>query len=125
MALTPGARLGPHEIISLLGEGGMGEVYRARDTRLGRDVAIKTSRAQFNERFMIEARAIAALNHPNICTLYGVGPDYLVMEQARSARRTIHQATNGDKPTSQQTGVKPTRSAAMPIRGEMPVCRTP
>jgi len=58
----------------------MGEVYRARDTRLGRDVAIKTSAAQFTDRFEREARAIASLNHPNICTLYDVGPNYLVME---------------------------------------------
>ena len=58
----------------------MGEVYRARDTRLGRDVAIKISKEQFTERFEREARAIAALNHPNICQLYDVGPNYLVME---------------------------------------------
>ena len=58
----------------------MGQVYRARDTRLGRDVAIKTAKQQFSERFEREARAIAALNHPNICTLFDVGPNYLVME---------------------------------------------
>ena len=58
----------------------MGEVYRARDTRLGRDVAIKVSHEQFSERFDREARAVAALNHPNICALYDVGPNYLVME---------------------------------------------
>jgi serine/threonine protein kinase len=80
MAFSVGARLGPYEILVLLGAGGMGEVYKARDTRLNRAVAIKTSRAQFTERFEREARAIAALNHPNICTLYDVGPDYLVME---------------------------------------------
>ncbi len=80
MALVPGQRLGPYEIIARLGEGGMGEVWRARDTRLGRDVAIKTSHQQFNERFEREARAVAALNHPNVCHLYDVGPDYLVME---------------------------------------------
>jgi len=78
--LTPGARLGPYEILAPIGKGGMGEVWKARDTRLGRDVAIKISAAQFTERFEREARAIAALNHPNICTLYDVGPDYLVME---------------------------------------------
>ncbi len=58
----------------------MGEVWRARDPRLNRDVAIKTSAAQFSERFEREAQAIAALNHPHICQLYDVGPDYLVME---------------------------------------------
>ncbi len=78
--LNPGVRLGPYEILSPLGAGGMGEVYRARDTRLGRDVAIKVSRQQFNERFDREARAISAPNHPNICALYDVGPDFLVME---------------------------------------------
>lgn len=58
----------------------MGKVYRARDTRLGRDVAIKICAEQFSERFEHEARAVAALNHPNICTLHDVGPNYLVME---------------------------------------------
>ena len=73
-------RFGPYEVISLLGEGGMGQVYKARDTRLDRIVALKTSRAQFTDRFAREARATAALNHPHIATLYDVGPDYLVME---------------------------------------------
>ena len=80
MSLAAGERLGPYEIQSLLGQGGMGEVYRAKDTRLGRDVAIKISHQQFNERFDREARVISSLNHPNICALYDVGPDYLVME---------------------------------------------
>jgi len=80
MHLAPGARLGPFEILAQLGAGGMGEVYKARDTRLDRIVAVKTSRQAFTERFEREARAIAALNHPNICQLYDVGPDYLVME---------------------------------------------
>ena len=80
MSLPAGAKLGPYEILALIGAGGMGEVYRARDTRLGRDVAIKVSAQQFTERFEREARSIAALNHPNICTLYDVGPNYLVME---------------------------------------------
>ena len=80
MALIPGTRLGPYEILGPIGEGGMGEVYRARDTRLHRDVAVKVSMARFSERFEREARAVAALNHPNICTLHDVGPDYLVME---------------------------------------------
>src|ERR1700688_1818348 len=80
MALTIGSRLGPYEIVSPLGKGGMGEVWRARDPRLNRDVAIKISAQQFTDRFEREARAIAALNHKNICTLYDVGPNYLVME---------------------------------------------
>src|SRR5678815_2625519 len=80
MSLTRGDKLGPYEIISLIGAGGMGQVYRARDQRVGRDVAIKVSFEKFNERFEREARAIASLNHPNICQLYDVGPNYLVME---------------------------------------------
>src|SRR5580658_5900758 len=80
MALAFGTKLGPYEIVALIGAGGMGEVYRARDTRLGRVVAIKVSREQFSGRFEREARAVAALNHPNICQLYDVGPNYLVME---------------------------------------------
>jgi eukaryotic-like serine/threonine-protein kinase len=78
--LTTGTRLGPYRIDTKLGEGGMGEVFRAVDTRLGRAVAIKISHEQFSERFEREGRAISALNHPNICTLYDVGPNYLVME---------------------------------------------
>ncbi len=80
MSLAPGAKLGHYEVVSALGKGGMGEVWKARDPRLGRDVAIKVSAAQFTDRFEREARAIAALNHPNICTLFDVGPNYLVME---------------------------------------------
>jgi Tol biopolymer transport system component/predicted Ser/Thr protein kinase len=80
MALDAGQRLGAYEILDAIGAGGMGEVYRARDTRLNRDVAIKVASEKFSERFEREARAIAALNHPNICTLYDVGPNFLVME---------------------------------------------
>src|SRR5947207_16021539 len=80
MPLSPGDRLGPYEIVASIGEGGMGKVYRARDSRLGREVALKVSSARFTDRFEREARAIAALNHPNICTLHDVGPNYLVME---------------------------------------------
>ncbi len=78
--LAPGTRLGPYQILGLLGEGGMGKVYRGLDTRLSRAVAIKISAEQFSKRFEQEARAISALNHPNICTLYDVGPNYLVTE---------------------------------------------
>ena len=80
MTLASGSKLGPYEIISPIGAGGMGEVYRAHDPRVGRDVAIKISAEQFGERFEREARAVAALNHSNICTLHDVGPNYLVME---------------------------------------------
>src|SRR6516162_5678814 len=75
-----GDKLGHYEITELIGKGGMGEVYRGVDTRLGRPVAIKVSAREFNDRFEREARAISALNHPNVCTLYDVGPNYLVME---------------------------------------------
>jgi serine/threonine protein kinase len=90
MALTPGTKLGPYEIVAPLGAGGMGEVYRARDTRLGRDVAIKVLPAHLaanldlKQRLEREAKAISALNHPHICTLHDVGSqdgvDFLVME---------------------------------------------
>ena len=80
MPLGTGDKLGRYEITTLLGKGGMGEVYRARDPQLKRDVAIKVSTAQFTDRFRREAEAVAALNHPNICTLHDVGADHLVME---------------------------------------------
>jgi eukaryotic-like serine/threonine-protein kinase len=90
MAILPGRRLGPYEILSSVGAGGMGEVYRARDTRLDRIVAIKVlpshlaDRSELRERFEREARTIASLNHPHICTLFDIGQqdgiDYLVME---------------------------------------------
>jgi len=90
MPLASGTKLGPYEIVSSAGAGGMGEVYKARDTRLERTVAIKVLPAQFSQdpdlkqRFEREARAISSLNHPNICHLYDVGHedgvDYLVME---------------------------------------------
>src|SRR5690349_4140671 len=90
MAIASGQCLGPYEVLSAIGAGGMGEVYRARDTRLDRIVAIKilpehaADRDGLRERFEREAKAISALNHPHICTLYDVGhqngTDYLVME---------------------------------------------
>jgi Tol biopolymer transport system component/predicted Ser/Thr protein kinase len=80
MAFSLGDKLGPYEIVGLIGKGGMGELYRGIDTRLGRPVAIKISAREFSDRFEREARAISALNHPHICTLYDVGPNYLVME---------------------------------------------
>src|SRR5437588_5511736 len=78
--LGAGARLGPYRIEGKLGEGGMGEVFRAVDTRLGRAVAIKITQERFSDRFEREARAIASLNHPNICTVHDVGPNFLVLE---------------------------------------------
>jgi eukaryotic-like serine/threonine-protein kinase len=80
MSLQAKTRLGPYEVIEFIGAGGMGEVYKARDTRLDRNVAIKVAAERFTQRFSTEAYVIAALNHPHICTLYDVGPNYLVME---------------------------------------------
>src|ERR1041384_7989196 len=85
MPLASGTRLGPYEILTPIGAGGMGEVYKASDTRLGRIVAVKVSKSEFTERFEREARAVAALNHSNICQLYDVGPNYLVMEYIEGA----------------------------------------
>ena len=90
MSLKPGTRFGPYEILALLGTGGMGEVYRARDTRLGRDVAIKTLPAAFAQdperraRFESESKAVAALSHPNVLAIHDVGAEgdtvFAVME---------------------------------------------
>ena len=90
MLLSAGARLGPYQVESVIGKGGMGEVYRAKDTRLERTVAIKilpphlAADPDFRERFEREAKSISSLNHPNICTLYDVGreggTEYLVLE---------------------------------------------
>src|SRR5438128_1871913 len=110
MALTSGTKLGPYEIVSPLGTGGMGEVYRAHDTRLGRDVAVKvlpedlSSNPDLKARFEREARAISALSHPHICHLYDVGSqdgtDYLVMEllEGESLQRRLDK---GPLPLSQ------------------------
>ncbi|MCX6632079.1 MAG: serine/threonine-protein kinase, partial [Candidatus Solibacter sp.] len=88
MSIVEGSQVGPYTILCRLGEGGMGEVWKARDTRLDRVVAIKFPKLQFTERFRREAQLVAALNHANICTLYDVGPDYLVMEyvEGRAAK---------------------------------------
>jgi serine/threonine-protein kinase len=75
-----GTLVGPYEILGNIGAGGMGEVYKARDTRLGRTVAVKKANVEFSGRFQREARTISALSHPHICTLHDIGPDYLVME---------------------------------------------
>src|ERR1035438_10321934 len=110
MSLSAGSRLGPYEILSALGAGGMGEVWKARDTRLDRTVAIKTSNTQFSERFETEARAVAALNHPHICQLYDVGPNYLVMEFVEG------QPLKGPLPLDQASAVAPSRSNLPPDR---------
>ncbi|MBL8295955.1 MAG: protein kinase, partial [Bryobacterales bacterium] len=86
MPLSPGEKLGPYEVLAPIGAGGMGEVYRARDTRLGRTVAVKVlpdhiaGREDARGRFEREARAVASLNHPNICVLHDIGPNYMVLE---------------------------------------------
>jgi eukaryotic-like serine/threonine-protein kinase len=83
--LSPGEKLGPYEVLARICAGGMGEVWKAHDSRLNRTVALKVSKVAFSERFEREARMIAALNHPHIRTLYGVGPNYLVMELVEGA----------------------------------------
>src|ERR1700694_3964646 len=112
MGLAPGTKLGPYEIVALLGAGGMGEVYRARDTRLDRDVAIKVLPANLSadpslrQRLEREARAVSKLSHPHICTLHDIGHqdgiDYLVMELVDG--ETLEQRlTKGPLPTEQTT----------------------
>src|ERR1700683_1444455 len=108
MPLSPGDRLGPYEIVSAIGKGGMGEVWRARDPRLGRDVAIKVSAQQFTDRFEREARAIAALNHPNICIPHDSGPNYLVMELIEGqtlAERIAPHGKPGPVPVAEALGI--------------------
>jgi eukaryotic-like serine/threonine-protein kinase len=110
MPLVPGTKLGPYEIVSSLGVGGMGEVYRAKDTRLDRAVAIKILPAHFSndpvrkQRFEREAKAISGLNHPNICTLHDVGSqdgaDYLVMEYV-DGESLAQRLTKGPLPIEQ------------------------
>src|SRR6201984_2104097 len=110
MAILPGKRLGPYEILSAIGAGGMGEVYRARDTRLDRIVAIKVlpanlaDRAELRERFEREAKTIASLNHPHICVLHNIGQqdgvDYLVMEYLEG-ETLAHRLQKGPLPLEQ------------------------
>ena len=108
--MKPGDRLGPYEVLAKLGEGGMGEVYKARDTRLDRTVAIKVLTTELSAdperraRFEREARAIAALNHPHICTLYDIGTHdavtYLVMEHL-AGESLAQRLTRGPLPVAQ------------------------
>ena len=101
--LAAGAQLGPYQIHSLLGSGGMGQVYKAFDARLGRDVAIKLAAERFSERFDREARAVASLNHPNICTVYDVGPNYLVMELVDG--KTLREWFRDEMPLERSLGI--------------------
>ena len=104
MSIASGTRVGPYEVSAPLGRGGMGEVYRATDTRLGREVAIKFSAERFSERFEREAQAVAALNHPNICTLYDVAADYLVMELVEGPT-LAERITEGPIPFDEAIGI--------------------
>ena len=118
-----GTRIGAYEIIAKIGAGGMGEVYRARDSRIGRDVAIKVSAEQFNERSEREARAVASLNHPNVCTLHDVGPNYLVMElvegdaaERARCRSRPRSTTRGRSPTPSRPRTRKASSIAISSR---------
>src|SRR5687768_12428025 len=110
MPLTPGARVGPYEVLSLLGAGGMGEVYRARDTRLQRDVAIKVLRGDAAidqerlQRFVREAQSLASLNHPHIAQIYGVEDQALVMELVEG-NNLAAQLTRGAIPIDDALGI--------------------
>ena len=96
MPLSAGDNLGPYEIVAPIGAGGMGEVYKARDTRLDRTVAVKVlpehiaKREDLRARFEREARAVASLNHPNICVLHDIGPGYMVMELIEGESLAAH-----------------------------------
>src|SRR5262245_24919007 len=94
MPLLPGERLGPYRIVAAIGAGGMGEVYRAWDTRLDRDVALKVMK-DGGTGFEREARAAAALNHPNIASVYDAGDDYVVMElvEGESLRQILQRGS--------------------------------
>ncbi len=112
MPLSPGDRIGPYEIAERIGAGGMGEVYRAADPRMGRDVAIKVSAERFSDRFSREVHAVAALNHPNVCTLHDVGANYLVMELIEGptlAERIAH----GPIPLEEALGIAKQIAAAL------------
>jgi len=112
MPLSPGDRIGPYQIAERIGAGGMGEVYRAADSRMGRDVAVKVSAERFSDRFSREVHAVAALNHPNVCILHDVGENYLVMELIEGptlAERIAH----GPIPLEEALGIANQIAAAL------------
>src|SRR5258708_12213803 len=123
MLLEPGTRLGPYEILSPLGAGGMGEVYRAKDTRLGRDVAIQvlpehlSAQPEVRARFEREAKTVSSLNHPNICALYDVGKegeiDFLVLELVEGETLEAR-LTRGPVPTAEALRLAPPTPAPLP-----------
>ena len=120
MQLKPGDKLGPYEIVSAIGKGGMGEVWKARDPRLNRDVAIKTSARQFTDRFEREAQVVASLNHANICTLYDVGPDYLVMELIEGPT-LAERIAEGPIPLEEALAIAKQIAAALETAHEKPI----
>ena len=130
MELKPGDKLGQYEIVSAIGKGGMGEVWRACDPRLGRDVAVKVSARQFTDRFEREARTIAALNHANVCTLYHIGPNYLVMEYIEGLT-LAERLKEGSIPLEEALGIAKQIADALehgPVAdrsASTPVCRSP
>ena len=125
MALSAGARLGPYEILAAIGAGGMGEVYKARDTRLDRTVAIKVLLAGVSadpdrrHRLVQEARAASALNHPHICALYDIGcqggTDYLVMEHLEG-QTLAHRLSKGALPMNEALEVGVQIATPSPVR---------
>ena len=126
MALTPGARLGPYEVLSLLGSGGMGEVYRARDTKLGRDVALKLLPDAFASdpdrlaRFQREAHVLASLNHPNIAAIHG-------LEDADGAHALVMELVEGEDLSQRIARLRASgtsaRQAGMPLDEALPIAR--
>ena len=124
MSVTVGDKLGPYEISGRLGAGGMGEVWKARDLRLGRHVAIKTSQQRFSDRFRREAEALSKLNHPHICQIYDVGPDYLVMELIEGSplrgplpiRQSGRRNCRSSRDRAERTARRPNTAAQFRIR---------
>jgi serine/threonine protein kinase len=120
MSLAPATLLGRYEILAPIGAGGMGEVHRARDPETNRDVAIKVASQNFSERFSREARVIASLNHPNICTLFDVGPDYLVMELVEG-QTLAERMKQGPFPLGEALNIARQIAAALEYAHERPI----
>ena len=108
--LSPGTKLGPYEILAPIGAGGMGEVWKARDTRLGRIVAIKQVKEQHSERFKQEARSIAALNHQNICQIHDIGSDYFFSQHVHLIINSLLNPLD----SSRKAQIRFFRSASLP-----------